>query len=94
MRHIMVLKNGLMMNPNEIYEITLKLWPISNIFKKDHSIRLDVSSSNFPRFDINPNTGEPLGKHSEMVTTQNTLWVGGDKGSRAIFPVIPHIQTL
>ena len=83
-----------MMNPNEIYEITLKLWPISNIFKKDHSIRLDVSSSNFPRFDINPNTGEALGKHSEMVTTQNTLWVGGDKGSRAIFPVIPHIQTL
>lgn len=83
-----------LMNPDEIYEITLNLWPISNVFKKGHHIRIDVSSSNFPRFDINPNTGEPLGKHSKMVTTENTVWIGGDKGSRAVLPIIPNNSNL
>ena len=83
-----------LMKTDEIYEITLNLWPISNVFKKGHCIRIDVSSSNFPRFDINPNTGEPLGKHSKMVTTENTVWVGGDKGSRAVLPIIPNNSNL
>ena len=49
------------MTPDEVYRFTVTLFPISNLFVKGHRIRLDISSSNFPRFDVNPNTGEPLG---------------------------------
>jgi len=41
--------------------VTLTLYPTSNLFMPGHRIRLDVSSSNFPRFDVNPNTGEAIG---------------------------------
>ncbi len=77
-----------MMNRGEVYEVTLRLWPTSNLFKKGHRIRVDVSSSNFPRFDVNPNTGEPNGKHTEMVAAENTVWVGTE-GSRVMLPIVP-----
>ena len=48
------------MQPGTIYPLTIKLYPTSNVFKRGHRIRVDISSSNFPRFDVNPNTGEPL----------------------------------
>ena len=54
---------------NEDYpegKLTLTLWPTSNVFKKGHRLRVDISSSNFPRFDVNPNTGEPVGKHTKI----------------------------
>jgi putative CocE/NonD family hydrolase len=47
-----------LMNPGQIYKITVDLWATSNVFKKGHILRLEVSSSNFPRFDRNLNTGE------------------------------------
>ncbi|MDA0745272.1 MAG: CocE/NonD family hydrolase, partial [bacterium] len=50
------------MEPGEIYEFEIVMYPTSNVFGVGHRIRLDVSSSNFPRFDINPNTGGPLGR--------------------------------
>ena len=49
-----------LMTPGTVYPLTIKLYPTSNIFKRGHRIRVDISSSNFPRFDVNPNTGEPL----------------------------------
>ena len=54
------LEKAELMKPGEIYEFTIQLYPTSNLFKAGHRIRLDISSSNFPRFDLNPNTGEPL----------------------------------
>ena len=54
------LKREVLMQPGTIYPIAIKLYPTSNVFKRGHRIRVDVSSSNFPRFDVNPNTGEPL----------------------------------
>ena len=54
------LKSETLMRPGAIYPLTIQLYPTSNVFKRGHRIRLDISSSNFPRFDINPNTGEPL----------------------------------
>src|SRR4029077_16377373 len=56
-----------LMTPGEVYEVTLNLYPTSNVFKKGHRIRVDISSSNFPRFDVNPNTGEPLNRHRRNV---------------------------
>jgi putative CocE/NonD family hydrolase len=50
-----------LLEPGKAYEFAFQLYPTSNIFKKEHRIRLDISSSNWPRFDVNPNTGGPLG---------------------------------
>ena len=49
-----------LMKAGEVYPFTIEMYPTSLVFKKGHRIRLDISSSNFPRFDVNPNTGEPL----------------------------------
>ena len=48
------------MNPGQIYEISVDLWATSNVFLSGHSLRLEISSSNFPRFDRNLNTGEEI----------------------------------
>ena len=52
------------MEPGEVYRVRIPLPPISNLFKTGHRIRLDIASSNFPKFDVNPNTGEPMGRHT------------------------------
>jgi len=48
-----------LMTPGEVYELTIEPHPTANRFRAGHCIRIDVSSSNFPRFDVDPNTGEP-----------------------------------
>ena len=60
------------MSQGEVYPITVLLTPTSNFFKAGHRIRVDISSSNFPRFDINPNTGEPMGRHTHTQSTRKT----------------------
>ena len=50
-----------LLKPGEICRFRIEPFPTGNVFKKGHRIRVDISSSNFPRFDVNPNTGEPLG---------------------------------
>lgn len=59
--------------PGEIMAIEFQLYPTSNLFRAGHRVRLDVSSSNFPRFDVNPNTGEPLGTERRQVVADTTL---------------------
>ena len=63
------------LEPGEIAEITITLYPNSNVFKKGHRIRVDISSSNYPRFDVNPNTGEALGDIAawSRPTTRSTM---------------------
>ena len=56
-----------MMEPGTPYQVTIQLPPTSNLFAAGHRIRIDVSSSNFPRLERNPNTGEPIGRHTHMV---------------------------
>src|SRR5581483_3153433 len=53
-----------LMTPGETYRVRIVLPPTSNLFAQGHRIRLDISSSNFPRLEVNPNTGEPLGRHT------------------------------
>jgi len=68
--------------PGEVYEVTLDLWSVSHLFREGHRIRLDVSSSSFPQFDVNPNTGEAFAKrYLSPVVANNTVFVGGDKAS-------------
>ena len=52
------------MEPGERCRVTGPLYPTANRFRAGHRIGLWVSSSSFPRFDVNPNTGEPLGRHT------------------------------
>ena len=81
------------MSPGEIYAITVELTPTSNLFKAGHRIRVDISSSNFPRFDVNPNTGEPMGRHTHMQPAENTLHLDRDHPSCILLPVIPSPRT-
>ena len=78
-----------LMEPGKIYPFTIKLYPTSNIFKKGHRIRLDISSSNFPRFDVNPNSGEPLNQHHQMVIATNNIFHDQERPSHIVLPVIP-----
>jgi putative CocE/NonD family hydrolase len=77
------------LTPGEVVEATVTLFPISNLFAAGHRIRLDVSSSNFPRFDVNPNTGEPLGAERRTVVAQNTVFHDARRPSQLVLPVIP-----
>ena len=86
------LKKEVLMTPGESYEFTVKLYPTSNVFKKGHRIRVDISSSNFPRFDVNPNTGEPLNRHRLTNVATQTIYHDASRPSRIVLPVIPVSQ--
>jgi len=86
------LKKEVLMTPGEAYEFTIKLYPTSNVFKKGHRIRVDISSSNFPRFDVNPNTGEPLNRNRLTKVATQTIYHDADHPSRIVLPVIPASQ--
>lgn len=78
-----------LIEPNKIYDVSISPFPAANIFKKGHRIRVDISSSNFPRWDVNPNTGEELGKHRRMISTDNTIYHSTPYPSHIILPVVP-----
>lgn len=78
-----------LMKPGEPYEFTIEMYPTSLVFKKGHRIRVDISSSNFPRFDINPNTGEPLNDNRRTQVAHNTIYLDAKHPSQIILPVIP-----
>ncbi|QDT07235.1 Cocaine esterase [Rubripirellula lacrimiformis] len=83
------LQEEVLMTPGETYEFTIKLYPTSNVFKKGHRIRVDISSSNFPRFDVNPNTGEPLNRQRMSKVADQTICHDSTRPSRIVLPVIP-----
>ena len=77
-----------LLEPSKVYPITVRLPPVANLFAVGHRIRVDVASSNFPRFDINPGTGEPLGRHTHAVKTRNTLWLDRQRPSQIVLPLL------
>ncbi|MEI6875511.1 MAG: CocE/NonD family hydrolase, partial [Spirochaetota bacterium] len=77
------------MEPGRIYEVLVETFPVSNLFARGHRIRLDVASSNFPRFDVNPNTGEPQGRSRLSRVATNTVHMDEAHPSRIVLPVIP-----
>ena len=80
-------KPGLM-NPDQVYKISVDLWATSSVFKKGHIIRLEVSSSNFPRFDSNLNTGADQATSREFVSATNTILHDSEHPSALLVPVI------
>jgi putative CocE/NonD family hydrolase len=80
-----------MMEPGQVYTVTIELMPTSNLFVAGHRIRLDVSSSNFPRFDVNGNTGENPGRSPVKISAQNQVYHDAGRPSHAMLPVIPEV---
>jgi putative CocE/NonD family hydrolase len=78
-----------LLKPGEIAPIEIKLYPTANVFRRGHRLRVDVSSSNFPRFDVNPNTGEPLNEQRRMAVATNTVHHDREHPSQIVLPVIP-----
>ncbi len=76
--------------PGEVYEYTIEVWPTSNLFKVGHRIRLEVSSSNFPHYDRNPNTGHPFGADAELRAADQTVYHGPERPSHVVLPIIPE----
>jgi uncharacterized protein len=75
--------------PDDIVPVEIVLYPTSNLFMPGHRIRLDISSSNFPRFDVNPNTGDPLWTERRRRTCENTIFHDAERPSHVVLPVVP-----
>ena len=78
-----------LMEPGVVYPIVIQLAPTSNLFVRGHRVRLDVSSSNFPRFDVNGNTGENPGLSSVKVPAENSVYHDARRPSHVLLPVVP-----
>jgi putative CocE/NonD family hydrolase len=81
------------MKPGQPYEFTIEAYPTSLVFRRGHRIRLDISSSNFPRFDVNPNTGEPLNEQRRWKTAENSIYHDPQHASHIVLPIIPTKTT-
>ena len=76
------------LEPGKIYPFHIDLWSTSNVFLKGHRIRLEVSSSNFPRFDRNLNTGKSAANDQTSVKATNTIYHDGKYPSALMLPIV------
>lgn len=81
-----------LMEPGRLYEVQVDAFPTSNLFAKGHRIRLDVSSSNFPHFDVNSNTGEPEGRSRSMRIATNTVHMDVQHPSRLLLKQVLSVR--
>ena len=81
-----------MMKPGEIYLVTIQMFATSNLFKKGHRIRLDISSSDYPAYDPNPNTGEPYMTGHHRINARNTIYFDKDHASHIVLPIIDRTK--
>ena len=79
-----------LIQPGQVYEYTIDLWANSNVFMKGHQIRLEISSSNFPRFDRNTNTGEEIGSDADFVSALQQVFHTAEYPSHVKLPVVPR----
>jgi len=75
--------------PGRTYRYEIDLWVTSNVFLPGHRIRVEISSSNFPRFDRNPNMGHPFGADADLATAIQTVYHDAARPSHILLPVIP-----
>ena len=78
-----------LLEANKVYEYTIDVGVTGNVFRQGHRIRLEISSSNFPRFDRNPNTGHPYGVDSDLRPAAQTVHHSRVYPSHIVLPVIP-----
>ena len=76
--------------PDEIYECSFELYAVSNMFKAGHRIRVDVSSSDWPAYDPNPNHGGPILEPGRRpVVAENTIHHSFERRSCVVLPIVP-----
>ncbi len=80
-----------LLEPNRVYEYEIDVAVTGNVFQKGHSVRIEISSSNFPRFDRNLNTGKDYGKDGEMRVANQAVYHSREYPSHVLLPVIPLV---
>jgi hypothetical protein len=76
-----------LLEPDKIYELTVDLWATSHLFRRGHRLRAVINSSSFPRFDVNPGTGESSASATTTVIAQNTVYLDRRRPSHLVLPV-------
>jgi uncharacterized protein len=82
-------KKQQLITPGTIYEYTIDLMSVSHVFKKGHRIQVEISSSNFPNYDRNPNTGHSIGEDAELRKAKQTIYHDRRYPSHILLPIIP-----
>jgi uncharacterized protein len=77
------------MEPRQVYAITIEPFATANLFRQGHRIRLDIASSNFPKFDVNPQSGEAEGSARRRVVATNTVFGDAARPSQVVLPIVP-----
>jgi putative CocE/NonD family hydrolase len=77
-----------LIRPGQVYKYAIQVWPTSNLFKAGHAIRLEISSSNFPMWDRNQNTGHPFGQDAETRVADQTIFHDKDYPSSITLPIL------
>jgi putative CocE/NonD family hydrolase len=81
-----------LITPGARNEYAIDLGHTATMFRKGHRIRLEISSSNFPHFDRNPNTGRPFGEDAQLMTATQTIFHDAEHPSRIELPVAPGLK--
>jgi putative CocE/NonD family hydrolase len=84
------MEKPLLLEPGQATRYEIDLWVTSNLFKHGHRIRVEVSSSNFPRFDRNPNSGKPFGTDIALLPAKQTILHDREHASHLLLPMIPR----
>jgi putative CocE/NonD family hydrolase len=79
-----------LITPGQVYRYTIDLWATSHVFLAGHRIRLEISSSNFPRFDRNPNTGRTIATETELLPARQTIYHDARYPSHITLPIVPR----
>ncbi|MCC6395114.1 MAG: CocE/NonD family hydrolase [Bryobacterales bacterium] len=77
-----------LLEPNRTYELEIDMRGTANVFQPGHRIRVDVTSSNFPQYDRNPNTGEDLGASGTVRVARQTVFHSSAAKSHIVLPVV------
>jgi len=81
-----------LIKPGQAYEYTIELGNTATMFKAGHKIRIEISSSNFPHYDRNPNTGHPIGQDAKLRTAMQTILHDATHPSCIELPVVPSVS--
>jgi putative CocE/NonD family hydrolase len=87
-RYAKSLESPRLLKPGAVNEFTIDLWIVSNAFLRGHQVRLDLSSSSFPKYDRNPNTGHRFGQDSKLMVAQQTVFHSDRYPSSVVLPVV------
>jgi putative CocE/NonD family hydrolase len=80
-----------LITPGEVYRYTIDCWNTAQVFHAGHRIGLEISSSAFPKYDRNPNTGAPLGQTAALAPADQRIYHDADHPSALILPIIPRL---